>query len=183
MGSAEDPLATAISKLPPPIMQHKSEQPAPQMQVYADVLREMESSQVAAASPVQQQQAAVAAAVAVEPIVPQHVPQPSSPEPQPPAYHRVLEKPPPPLPPPPPRLGRSPAGSGGWRGTLSENRNLVLLAMVVAAALYIGLPRMRRMTRFAGADGQLSLAGVVALSVVIVVVYKALSYGLDMTIS
>jgi hypothetical protein len=185
----DDPLATPIAKLPPPIVQMKSEQPAVNPPMYSDVLREMDTSRVTENLPTIEpihrrrhsssktkqpvaESESESESEEEKPVTPRHRP----------SEHRTV------VPGAPRDLRRAvsppPAQSRGGLAhalSLSQNRHLVLLALIISAALYIALPRMKRMPRFVALDGNLSIVGIAALSVGITVVYRALSYGLDMT--
>ena len=190
--TGDDPLATPIAKLPPPIVQMKSEQPPVNPPMYSDVLREMDTSRVVddlpTIQPIRQSRSSSSKKKQppvveseseseeeeeeARPVTPRH--RPGDHRTAVPGAPRDLRR----AVPPPPAQSR---GGLAHALSLSQNRHLVLLALIVSAALYIALPRMKRMPRFVALDGNLSLVGIAALSVGIAVVYKALSYGLDMT--
>lgn len=181
-GGDEDMNATPISKLPPPVLQTKQGQAPVELPNYRDLLTEMESSaasQQLQAFPQQQQSA------------------PSLPTPPPQQYAAPQQYSPPPYsPPPPPPYSYAPtphafdpyvdvhatpapapldapAPEEGWlQRTLKANKpTLVVLAVVLLTLLFV-VPRLSRMPRFVGLDGQLSLLGKGAAAAVAAVAYR-----------
>lgn len=178
-GGDEDMNATPISKLPPPVLQTKQGQAPVELPNYRDLLTEMESSAVQALPqsappppPPQQQQQQYAAPP------PPYSPPPYSPPPPPPPYSYA------PAPhaydpyvdvhdtPSPAPLEAAEPQEGWFQRTLKANKpTLVVLAVVLLTLLFV-VPRLSRMPRFVGLDGQLSLLGKGAAAAVAAAAYR-----------
>lgn len=170
MNASADPLATPVSSLPPPVTQLKSEQPIPQKPMYAELLKEMSDEMQQQQTPPPQHEAMPM------PMPASSQPPPPQPQPQPqqqPSYYY-----PPPPPAPAAVTAARPAAAASSLFSPGANKNLAILAVVVAIALKVVAPRMRAYPRFSSHSGiGLSLVGVVALSAGVVVAYRALTYA------
>lgn len=183
-GQVEDMNATPLSKLPPPVMQTKQGQAPVEPPSYRDLLTEMESAPHAQPQPMSSSQPPP------PPPPPQYAPpqyaqpqyaqsqyaQPQwPPTPPPRAYDPYYDLPDPAHTPPAAALSDAPlaaAEEGTLKRLVKANKSTLVVLGVVLLTLLFVLPRLARMPRFVGLDGQLSLLGKGAAAAIAALAYR-----------